>query len=60
MNNNFFSENKEILDNTTVKFENCSTSRCALKRNSTMQIEIKFKLGLYRENKFNKFVIVEW
>ncbi|XP_025412840.1 NPC intracellular cholesterol transporter 2-like isoform X2 [Sipha flava] len=37
------SKNKEVLNNTLVMFENCTISRCPLKKNSTMHIEIKFK-----------------
>ncbi|XP_060852844.1 ecdysteroid-regulated 16 kDa protein-like [Rhopalosiphum padi] len=37
------SRNQEILNNVTVTIENCTTSRCSLKRNSTVHIEIKFK-----------------
>ncbi|VVC37996.1 Hypothetical protein CINCED_3A005281 [Cinara cedri] len=41
------SKNTEVLNNTTVvTFQNCTTSRCAIKRNSTMHIEIKFKLEI--------------
>ncbi|XP_022167527.1 ecdysteroid-regulated 16 kDa protein-like [Myzus persicae] len=36
--------NQEILNNVTVTIENCTTtSRCSLRRNSTMHIQIKFK-----------------
>jgi len=41
-----FSGYKEILSNVIVTLGNCTTSRCSLKRNSTMHIEIQFLPGL--------------
>lgn len=44
----FYSENTELLNDITVLFDNCTTPRCPLKRNTTMHMEIKFKPGLLK------------